>query len=258
MSRDDRPHNATVLACHLPKVDPSGRAVAPLAIVVLVAFALLWGSISGPTVVASWRLDQGRLVQASETTDGKLEFVDANGGVRTTEPPNAWLQDRATDGTVALRVPIGDDLAPALASGTRTQLVLVACLFLVAPGMLYGAWRLVLLLRADKAQRARLKSSATRVRARAVRIVEERVGGRRTRRTEYRVMATFEAGDGKRYEAASDLFPSGEPPEVGVDGLDVLYDRAQPLESMVDEASPAMRTARSARPRAGRPATRRA
>ena len=251
MSSSKHQRGDSVVACHPPRVDASGRSVAPVAIGILVAFAMVWAAMSWPSLMTAWRIDQGHRVRAQEMRDGTLQFPDARGAMRTVEVPSLELHDRAADGTVALLVPEGDDLAPAPASGARTQLLLSAFLFLLVPGMLYGAWRLVLQLRADKERRVRLKTSATRLRARAVRIDAERVGGSKTRRTEYRAMVLFDGLDGTRYEAASDLFPSGEPPVIAVDGLGVLFDRTDPLESLVDEESPAMRAARKARPRSG-------
>jgi len=125
---------------------------------------------------------------------------------------------------------------------------LAIALFLAGPCMLYGAWRHARRLNHDASRRERLRRRGSRRPAASVRVIEEIVGGSRTRRREFRAIVAFDAPDGQRYEAASDRFPAGQPPAIDVDDLLVLFDDQDPLDSLVDESSPAIRRARSARP----------
>jgi|GEM_PF-6816642 len=209
LSTDDATAGAS-LPCRPPLVDASMRGMAPLGIAMLVAFALVWSALAATFVADAWRGYVAPGIAAGEAD--------------------------------------GASPAPQVAGTSLPELCIAAGLFLAGPAMLLSAHRYRRRLHEDGQRRERLRTRGRRVPAAAVRIVEEIAGGRRTRRVEYRALVTFDAPDGRRYEAASDRFPGPRPPRVALDGLAVLCDEADPLDSLVDEASPAMRSARRSVP----------
>lgn len=242
-------HPGSPRACRKPRVDASVRSLAPLGIGLLVVFGLAWSAFAAWFVADAWRLHYAGRVVAAEPVDGNLlAYVDAGGRARTVPRMKGWEADLGPDGRVALRVVDGSRLAPRRAGTVLSDLCLAIALFLAGPGMLMMALRHRRHLREDEQRRERLRLRGRRVPAASVRVVEEVAGGARTRRIEYRALVAFDASDGRRYEAASDRFPSGRPPTIGLEGLGVLFDDRDPLDSLVDEASPAMRAARRARP----------
>lgn len=154
MTKKESGRPTSPMACNAPLLDPGDRAVAPLAILVLLLFAAVWGTLAGSFVTSAYRLDQGRLVQATVTAQGTLEYAAASGSRETIDLPAGWDGPRNANGTVDVRVVDDGSIAPTLASDTRSQLVLSLGMFLFAPGMLYGAWRAKRKLREDELRRA--------------------------------------------------------------------------------------------------------
>jgi hypothetical protein len=237
--------NAQAIRCNKPEFQPGDQHTAPIALSCLLLFALLWGGASGVFAYHALQADQfSTEVRAVFMPNNNLRYYDSEkngGGHHEIDPPEGWQDYLEANQTVRLRIVQGSIFAPSLAATTRSHLILGTAFFLFTPVLFYLAYHTLKRMRADAARRQRMTELNLRLPATALYSSAEDSSESEPC---YRAIVVFLAPDGRLYEVISDPFDADPSAELSLAGLEVLFDRQYPKQSMVAMDCPAIKAYR--------------
>lgn len=241
-----------VTPCDRLQLDDFQRAVMPMAVVALLAFACAWMGFLGSAAYNQYKLIQAGTLRDAEVYETAKPFVTSSG--ETFHSFGARYRD-ARGKQVDIEIPKGierragvqfsvlqlDDTY-VLPERAQDSLGIMTIMALAGLMMFFMAPRALKLTQLEKARITRLTTRNQRVPASALRVSEHRVRKAKSYRQVFRVHATFQHANGDHYEAISQDFNYDPSEALVLAKVQVLIDLDAPRQSLIAEDTLPKRT----------------